>query len=266
MKRFTKSSVALAVLLSLPVASVFAATPLTAKESSHLVPMKEIAVTGAYMQAGDAEKAISEAADEAGAKFYHIKGLQESVKGDSINHNTVYADIYQENAPVATNKEEVTYNGIVSYERCKALYYVPSEIVKLKGNFNNTSEVTDAASKLAADKNAYAFYVVSISPADAKVQSQNIEVALYNKDAAVREYIKKDLTNDQDAYEISSDAFKTMKSYATITFHGQFNNTSEISQAAAKQAIANGANYYFVKEITANPAGTIQTVYVNLYK
>ncbi|OCF95466.1 YdgH/BhsA/McbA-like domain containing protein [Gilliamella sp. wkB308] len=266
MKRFNKSSIALAVLLSLPFVSVYAALPLTDEESSNLIPMKEISVTGNYLQAQNAEDDISKAADEAGAKYYHIKALEAAETSNSADSAIVYADIYQSNAPIALNKEETTYNGIVAYERNKALYYLPFEVVKFKGSFNNTSEITTEASKIAADKDAYAFYISSIEPSNLKNQSQDVEVALYKKDAPVRDYIVTKAIEGEDAYEISSDAFKTMKPYTTIVFHGVFNNTTEISAAAQKHAIANGAQFYYVKEVSTNPANTAQTVYVNLYK
>ncbi|OCG01302.1 YdgH/BhsA/McbA-like domain containing protein [Gilliamella sp. wkB112] len=266
MKGLNRSSIALAVLLSLPVANLYAAEPLSAEDSSQLIPMKEIAVTGKYLQADNAAQDISRVAYEAGAKFYHIKAIENATTANSADCAIVYADIYAYNVPTAIKKEEITYNGIVAYERNKALYYLPFEIIKFKGNYNNTSEIINSASKLAADKKAYAFYVYSISPADVKNQSQNIDVALYKKDAPVREYIVKTSQQDQDAYEISSDAFKKMQPYQTISFHGTFNNTSEISTAARKQAIANGAHFYFVKEVSANSSGTAQTVYVNLYR
>lgn len=266
MKGLNKSSIALAVLLSLPVVNLYAAEPLSAKDSSHLIPMKEIAVTGKYLQADNAAQDISRAADEAGAKFYHIKAIENATTADSADRAIVYADIYESNVPSAVKKEETTANGVVAYERKKALYYLPFEVVKFKGNYNNTSEIINSASKLAADKKAYAFYVYSISPADVKNQAQDIDVALYKKDAPVRDYIVKTSQQDQEAYEISSDAFKKMKAYETISFHGVFNNTAEISAAAEKQAIAHNAHFYFVKEVSANPSGTAQTVYVSLYK
>lgn len=264
MKRFTKSSIALAMLLALPVANSFAAESLSAKESSNLVPMKEISITGSYLQAQDGANDISKAADEAGAKYYHIKGMEQAANNSS--NSTVYADIYQSNAPVATDITETTYNGVISYERNKALYYVPFEVITIKGDYNNTPDVTEAASKAAADKNAYAFYVNSVTPVDTKNQAQNVEVALYKKDAATRDYLTKGASHDQDVYEISSDAFKKMKPYDTISFHGQFNNVSEITAAAAKHALASGAHFYYVSEVSNNPAGTMQTISVSLYK
>ncbi|OCG59394.1 hypothetical protein A9G41_04685 [Gilliamella sp. Nev5-1] len=266
MKRFTKTSIALAVLLSLPVANLYAAEPLTAKESSHLVPLKEISVTGSYLQADNAAKDISRAADEAGAKYYHITAIESPANGTSSDRAIVYANIYQSNAPIAVQKDETTYNGVVSYNRSKALYYLPFEIVKFKGNYNNTSEITQAASKLAAEKNAYAFYIDSISSANASSQAEDIEVALYKQDAPIRDYIATNAIQGQDAYEISSEAFKHMTPFNTISFHGVFNNTAEISSAAQKHAIANGAHFYYVKEVSANPANTAQTVFVSLYK
>ncbi|NUF50257.1 YdgH/BhsA/McbA-like domain containing protein [Gilliamella sp. ESL0250] len=266
MKRFTKTSIALAVLLSLPVANLYAAQPLTAKESSLLVPLKEISVTGSYLQADNAADDISRAADEAGAKYYHITAMESPANGTSSDRAIVYANIYQSNAPIAVQKDETTYNGVVSYERSKALYYLPFEIVKFKGNYNNTSEITEAASKLAAEKNAYAFYIDSISPADIKNQAEDIEVSLYKQDAPVRNYIVTTAIEGQDAYEISSEAFKNMTPYNMISFHGVFNNTADISAAAQKHAIANGAHFYYVKEVSSNSASTAQTVFVNLYK
>ncbi|WP_294609452.1 YdgH/BhsA/McbA-like domain containing protein [uncultured Gilliamella sp.] len=266
MKRFNKSSLTLAVLLSLPIANLYAAESLSAIESNHLVPMKEIFVTGNYLQAENAANDISRVADEAGAKYYHIKAIENATAGDSADRAIVYADIYQSNAPIAVKKDEVTYNGVVGYERCKALYYLPFEIVKFKGNYNNTAEITNSASKLAKERDAYAFYIYSIAPDNAKNQTQDIEVALYKKEAPIRDYIVKTDLTDQDAYEISSDAFKVMKPYETIVFHGVFNNTTDISAAAQKHAIANNAHFYYVKEVSANPASTVQTVFVNLYK
>ncbi|OCG21169.1 hypothetical protein A9G11_08530 [Gilliamella sp. wkB108] len=266
MKRFNKSSIALAVLLSLPVANLYAAESLSATESSRLVPMKEISVTGNYLQAQNAANDISREADLAGAKYYHIKAIENATTGDSSDRAIVYADIYQSNAPTAVKTDETTYNGVVAYERNKALYYLPFEVAKFKGNYNNVSEITNTASKLAAERNAYAFYIYSIAPDDIKNQAQDIEVAFYKKDAPTRDYIVQTATSDQDAYEISSDAFKIMTPYETIVFHGAFNNTTEISAAAQKHAIANNAHFYYVKEVAANAAGTAQTVYVNLYK
>ncbi|WP_085247412.1 YdgH/BhsA/McbA-like domain containing protein [Gilliamella mensalis] len=266
MKRFTKTSIALAVLLSLPVANLYAAQPLTAKESSLLVPLKEISVTGSYLQADNAADDISRAADEAGAKYYHITAMESPANGTSSDRAIVYANIYQSNAPIAVQKDETTYNGVVSYERSKALYYLPFEIVKFKGNYNNTSEITQAASKLAAEKNAYAFYIDSISSADINNQAEDIEVSLYKQEAPVRNYIVTTAIEGQDAYEISSEAFKHMTPYNTISFHGVFNNTADISAAAQKHAIANGAHFYYVKEVSTNAASTAQTVFVNLYK
>ncbi len=266
MKRFTKSSIALAVLLSLPVASLYAAEPLTAKESSHLVPLKEISVTGSYLQAENAAKDISRAADEAGAKYYYITAMESPANGTSSDRAIVYANIYKSNAPIAVQKNETIYNGVVSYERSKALYYLPFDVVKFKGNYNNTSEITEAASKLAAEKNAYAFYIDSISSDDIRNQAENIEVALYKQDAPVRDYIVTTAIAGQDAYEISSEAFKHMMPFSTISFHGVFNNTAEISAAAQKHAVANGAHFYYVKEVSSNPASTAQTVFINLYK
>ncbi|MWN04931.1 DUF1471 domain-containing protein [Gilliamella sp. Pas-s95] len=266
MKRFTKTSIALAVLLSLPVANLYAAQPLTAKESRHLVPLKEISVTGSYLQANNAANDISRAADEAGAKYYYITAMENPANGTSSDRAIVYANIYSSNAPIVVEQNPTTYNGVVSYSRSKALYYLPFEVVKLKGNYNNTSAITEAASKLAAEKNAYAFYIDSISSADSQNQAQDIDVALYKKDAPVRDYIVATAIQGQDAYEISSDAFKRMTPYNTISFHGSFNNTSEISEAAQKHAVANGAHFYYVKEVSANSAGTAQTIFVNLYK
>ncbi|MWP60868.1 YdgH/BhsA/McbA-like domain containing protein [Gilliamella sp. Pas-s25] len=266
MKRFTKTSIALAVLLSLPVANIYAAQPLTAKESSLLVPLKEISVTGSYLQADNAADDISRAADKEGAKYYHITAMESPANGTSSDRAIVYANIYQSNAPIAVQKDETTYNGVVSYERSKALYYLPFEIVKFKGNYNNTSEITEAASKLAAEKNAYAFYIDSISPANINNQAEDIEVSLYKQDAPVRNYIVTTAIEGQDAYEISSEAFKHMTPYNMISFHGVFNNTADISAAAQKHAIANGAHFYYVKEVSSNSASTAQTVFVNLYK
>ncbi|OCG20549.1 MULTISPECIES: YdgH/BhsA/McbA-like domain containing protein [unclassified Gilliamella] len=266
MKCFNKTSIALAVFLSLPVANLYAAQPLTAKESSLLVPLKEISVTGSYLQADNAANDISHAADEAGAKYYYITAMETPANGTSSDRAIVYANIYQSNAPIAVQKDETNYNGVVSYERSKALYYLPFEVVKLKGNYNNTSQITEDASKLAAEKNAYAFYIYSISSADNKNQAQDIEVALYNQDAPVRDYIATTDIHGQDAYEISSEAFKHMTPYKTISFHGVFNNTSDISAAAQKHAVANDAHFYYVKEVTSNSASTAQTVFVNLYK
>ena len=266
MKRFNKSSIALALLLSLPVANTYAALPLTAEESNNLIPYKEISVTGSYLQAQNAADDISKAADEAGAKYYHITGIEQPATGTSTDRAIVYADIYLSNAPIAVNKDEATHNGIVLYPRSKALYYLPFEIVKFKGSYNNTSEIMDSASKIAAEKNAYAFYVYSITADDVKNKEQEIDVALFKKDAPVRDFIISKAIAGQDAYEITSDAFKVMKPYQTIVFHGTFNNTSEISAAAQKYAIANDAHFYYVKEVSANRADTAQTVYVNLYK
>ena len=102
----------------------------------------------------------------------------------------------------------------------------------------------DSASKIAAEKNAYAFYVYSITADDVKNNEQEIDVALYKKDAPVRDFIISKAIAGQDAYEITSDAFKVMKPYQTIVFHGTFNDTSEISAAAQKYAIANDAHFY----------------------
>ncbi|OCG30067.1 hypothetical protein A9G36_01795 [Gilliamella sp. Choc6-1] len=266
MKHSKKLSFTLVALLSFPVVNLYAAEPLTAKESSNLVPMKEISVTGNYLQAENAADDISRIADKAGAKYYHITAIENATTTDSADLAVVYADIYQSNAPITLKKDETTYNGIVAYERNKALYYLPFEIVKFKGNFNNTSEITNEASKIAAEKNAYAFYITSITSANLQNLAQDVEVALYKKDAPVRDYIVTKAIEGEDAYELSSDAFKIMKPYNTISFHGVFNNTSEISSAAQKHAIANGAHFYYVKEVTSNAAGTAQTVFVNLYK
>ncbi len=266
MKHLNKSSIALALLLSLPVANLYAAEPLTEQQSENLIPLKEISVTGSYLQAQNAADDISRAADEAGAKYYHIKAIESASAGDSSDRAIVYADIYLQNAPISVSKEPITHNNVVVYSRSKALYYLPFEVVKFKGNYNNTSEIMDEASKLATEKGAYAFYVDSISAADTKNRAQDVDVLLYKKDAPVRNFIVTKAIAGQDAYEISSDAFKTMQPYETITFHGVFNNTSEISAAAQKHAIANGAHFYYVKEVSANRAGTAQTVYLNLYK
>ena len=266
MKRFKKSSIALALLLSLPVANIYAALPLTTEESQYLIPFKEISVTGSYLQAQNAADDISKSADEAGAKYYHITGIQQPATGTTTDRTIVYADIYKSNAPIAVSKKELTHNGVVLYPRSKALYYLPFAVVKFKGDYNNTSEILDAASKIATEKNAYAFYVYSIMPNDVKNREQDIDVALYQKDAPVRDVIISKAIAGQDAYEITDDAFKVMQPYETIVFHGTFNNTSEISAAAQKYAIANDAHFYYVKEVSANPADTIQTVYVNLYR
>ena len=266
MKRFNKSSIALALLLSLPVANIYAALPLTAEESKNLIPFKEISVTGSYLQAQNAADDISKAADEAGAKYYHITGIEQPSTGTSTDRTIVYADVYKSNAPIAVNKENVTHNGVVLYPRSKALYYLPFEVVKFKGEYNNTSEVLDAASKIANEKNAYAFYVYSIIADDIKNREQDIEVALFKKDAPVRDFIISKAIEGQDAYEITSEAFKIMKPYKTIVFHGTFNNTSEISATAQKYAIANEAHFYYVKEVSTNRPETAQTVYVNLYR
>ena len=265
MKRLNKLSITLALLLSLPVASVYAADALTSQEAKNLIPLKEISVTGRYLQAENAADDISRAADEAGAKYYHIKSIENAMTNNSADSAVVYADIYQSNQPVAVEKKEVTQNGVVLYPRAKALYYLPFEVIKFKGNYNNTAEITNDASKLAAEKNAYAFYVFSIA-SDIKNQAQEVDVALYKKDAVVRDFIVSKAIEGEDAYEITSDAFKTMTPYETISFHGSFNNTAEISAEAQKYAIANDAHFYYVKEITTNPASTIQTVYVNLYR
>lgn len=266
MKRFTKSSIALAVLFSLPIANVYAAQPLTSKESRHLIPLKEISVTGSYLQADNAADDISRAADEAGAQYYYITAMETPANGTSSDRAIVYANIYKSNAQIAVEQNPTTYNGIVSYNRSKALYYLPFEVVKFKGNYNNTSEITEAASKLAAEKNAYAFYIDSISSVGSQDQAQDVDVLLYKQDAPVRDYIVTTAIQGQDAYEISSEAFKRMTPYKTISFHGVFNDTSEISEAAQKHAVANGAHFYYVKEVSNNPASTAQTVFVNLYK
>lgn len=266
MKRYNKSSIALALLLSLPIANVYAALPLTAEESNNLIPFKEISVTGSYLQAQNAEDDISKAADEVGAKYYHITGIEQPSTGTSTDRAIVYADVYKSNAPIAVSNEEVTHNGVVLYPRSKALYYLPFAVVKFKGDYNNTSEILDAASKIASEKDAYAFYVYSIIADDVKNREQDIDVALYKKEAPVRDFIISKAIAGQDAYEITSEAFKIMKPYKTIVFHGTFNNTSEVSAAAQKYAIANDAHFYYVKEISNNRAETAQTVYVNLYR
>lgn len=266
MKRYNKSSIALALLLSLPIANIYAALPLTAEESNNLIPFKEVSVTGSYLQAQNAADDISKAADEVGAKYYHITGIEQPSIGTSSDRAIVYADVYKSNAPIAVSKEEVTHNGVVLYPRSKALYYLPFAVVKFKGDYNNTSEILDAASKIASEKDAYAFYVYSIIADDVKNREQDVDVALYKKEAPVRDFIISKAIAGQDAYEITSDAFKIMKPYKTIVFHGTFNNTSEVSTAAQKYAIANDAHFYYVKEISNNRAETAQTVYVNLYR
>lgn len=266
MKRYNKSSIALALLLSLPIANIYAALPLTAEESNNLIPFKEVSVTGSYLQAQNAADDISKAADEVGAKYYHITGIEQPSTGTSSDRAIVYADVYKSNAPIAVSKEEVTHNGVVLYPRSKALYYLPFAVVKFKGDYNNTSEILDAASKIASEKDAYAFYVYSIIADDVKNREQDVDVALYKKEAPVRDFIISKAIAGQDAYEITSDAFKIMKPYKTIVFHGTFNNTSEVSAAAQKYAIANDAHFYYVKEISNNRAETAQTVYVNLYR
>lgn len=266
MKRYNKSSIALALLLSLPIANIYAALPLTAEESNNLIPFKEVSVTGSYLQAQNAADDISKAADEVGAKYYHITGIEQPFTGTSSDRAIVYADVYKSNAPIAVSKEEVTHNGVVLYPRSKALYYLPFAVVKFKGDYNNTSEILDAASKIASEKDAYAFYVYSIIADDVKNREQDVDVALYKKEAPVRDFIISKAIAGQDAYEITSDAFKIMKPYKTIVFHGTFNNTSEVSAAAQKYAIANDAHFYYVKEISNNRAETAQTVYVNLYR
>lgn len=266
MKRYNKSSIALALLLSLPIANIYAALPLTAEESNNLIPFKEVSVTGSYLQAQNAADDISKAADEVGAKYYHITGIEQPSTGTSSDRAIVYADVYKSNAPIAVSKEEVTHNGVVLYPRSKALYYLPFAVVKFKGDYNNTSEILDAASKIASEKDAYAFYVYSIIADDVKNREQDVDVALYKKEAPVRDFIISKAIAGQDAYEITSDAFKIMKPYKTIVFHGTFNNTSEVSTAAQKYAIANDAHFYYVKEISNNRAETAQTVYVNLYR
>jgi hypothetical protein len=266
MKRFNKSSIALALLLSLPVANTYAALQLTPEESNNLLPFKEISVTGSYLQEQNAADDISKAADEAGAKYYQITGMEQPTTGTTTDRAIVYADIYKSNAPIVISKEEVTHDGIILYPRSKALYYLPFEIVKFNDAYNNTSEITDAASKIAKEKNAYAFYIDSINADDSENRQQEVEVALYKKDAPVRDVIISKAIEGQDAYEITSDAFKVMTPYKTIIFHGKFNNTSEISAAAQKYTIANNAHFYYVKEVSANRSGTTQTVYLNLYK
>lgn len=266
MKRYNKSSIALALLLSLPFANVYAALPLTAEESNNLIPFKEVSVTGSYLQAQNAADDISKAADEVGAKYYHITGIEQPSTGTSTDRAIVYADVYKSNAPIAVSNEEVTHNGVVLYPRSKALYYLPFAVVKFKGDYNNTSEILDAASKIASEKDAYAFYVYSIIADDVKNREQDVDVALYKKEAPVRDFIISKAIAGQDAYEITSEAFKIMKPYKTIVFHGTFNNTSEVSAAAQKYAIANDAHFYYVKEISNNRAETAQTVYVNLYR
>lgn len=266
MKRYNKSSIALALLLSLPIANIYAALPLTAEESNNLIPFKEVSVTGSYLQAQNAADDISKAADEVGAKYYHITGIEQPSTGTSTDRAIVYADVYKSNAPIAVSNEEVTHNGVVLYPRSKALYYLPFAVVKFKGDYNNTSEILDAASKIATEKDAYAFYVYSINADDVKNREQDVDVALYKKEAPVRDFIISKAIAGQDAYEITSEAFKIMKPYKTIVFHGTFNNTSEVSAAAQKYAIANDAHFYYVKEISNNRAETAQTVYVNLYR
>lgn len=180
-----KNTILASTLLSLLAANAFAAQELTPEKAAGLKPLERINITGRFNAIGDAADAVSRRADEMGAAYFYIQGINDS-NGNSGNWR-VTADVYKADAEKADTT--VTYrwfNGVKELPKAEAFRLEPFDTVSASGFFGSQPDVNDAISKAAKEKGAAAFYIVRQVDAN-NGGNQYVTAYVYKADAKQRQ-------------------------------------------------------------------------------
>ncbi|MBE5251678.1 DUF1471 family protein YdgH [Mixta mediterraneensis] len=179
-----KNTILASTLLSLLAANAFAAQELTPEKAAALKPFERINITGRFNAIGDAADAVSKRADESGAAYYYIQGINDS-NGNSGNWR-VTADLYKTNA--AEKKDKKTYrsfNGVKELPKAEAYLLEPFDTVSASGFFASQPDVNDAISRAAKAKGAASFFIIRQIDAN-NGGNQYITAYVYKADAKER--------------------------------------------------------------------------------
>lgn len=193
-----KTTLLASALISLTALSAQAAKELTPEQAASLKPFDRIIVTGRFNAIGDAAKAVSRRADNAGAASFYIQDLNDT--GNSGNWRVV-ADIYHADASKSEEKGNRVINGVMELPKGEAFLLEPFDTVTIQGFYRSQPEVNDAVTKSARRKGADSFYIVRQVDAN-QGGNQRITAFIYKADA------KKRTVQSADAIPADSEAGK----------------------------------------------------------
>jgi hypothetical protein len=151
-----KNSILASTLLTLLAANAWAAEEISPEKAATLQPFERINVSGRFNAIGDASDAVSKRADEMGAAYYYIQGINDT-NGNGGNWR-VTADLYRADAPAASDKQTYRkFNGVRELPKAEAYQLEPFDTVSVSGFYRSQPDVNDAISKAAKEKGAESF-------------------------------------------------------------------------------------------------------------
>lgn len=179
-----KNSILASTLLTLLAANAWAAEEISPEKAATLQPFERINVSGRFNAIGDASDAVSKRADEMGAAYYYIQGINDT-NGNGGNWR-VTADLYRADAPAASDKQTYRkFNGVRELPKAEAYQLEPFDTVSVSGFYRSQPDVNDAISKAAKEKGAESFFIVRQIDAN-NGGNQYVTAYVYKADAKKR--------------------------------------------------------------------------------
>lgn len=213
-------------MLFLAPFSLSAAQQLTLQQAEQIKPFKEISIRGLYYSIYEYQRAISSAADRAGADAYYIKDVQLYPANDRMR--VITADLYKNNAektePKVDKNKETPYplqDGIYEYDKTFFQTHEYSKIVHVKGYFPTPLLLKRQVIKRAQYEGAAGFYIYKVAELGA---NQEATVFLFNKNAA-----KVAIQMNYD--DIPLDSTQSTQTRADIIQQNKINEHSKINKA-----------------------------------
>lgn len=237
-----KTTLLASALISLTTLSAQAAKELTPEQAASLKPFDRIVVTGRFNAIGDAAKAVSRRADNAGAASFYIQDLNDT--GNSGNWRVV-ADVYHADAPKAEAPTNRVINGVTELPKDQAYLLEPFDTVTVQGFYRNQPEVNDAITSAAKRKGAASFFIVRQVDAN-QGGNQRITAFIYKADA------KKRVVQSPNAIPADSEAGK-----AALAAGGAAAAAVEIPGVATSSEPGNNVGRFFETQTTQGGRYTV---------
>lgn len=158
--------------------SLSAATQLDQQQAEQLEPFKEITIRGLYYSILEYQRAVSSAADRAGAASFYIKDIQLFPANDRLRIITV--DLYKADAnkiapaPRPAALDYNWYNGVKEFNSAYAQTHEVQKTISIRGYFPTPLSLKNEVAKKTKAEQAAGFYIYKISE-----QGSGADVTVY---------------------------------------------------------------------------------------
>lgn len=181
-----KNTIIASALFSMSALSAaHAAQELSPEKAATLQASDRVVVSGRFNAINEAAEAVSKRADKAGMDAFYIQDISNSNNGGNWR---VTADLYKTTTapePASDGRTYREFNGVRELPKTEAYRLEPYDTVTVSGFFRSQPDISDAISKAAVKKGAYAFFIIRQIDAN-QGGNQFITAYIYKKDAPER--------------------------------------------------------------------------------